>query len=145
MPLSPRHITPAYAVQGQLQVADLAAALKMGFRSIINHRPDGEEPGQPEASTLARAAHNLGLSYAHIPVAGPITEAQRQAMRETLTSLPSPVLAFCRSGARSTRLWAHAMQDEHDSSYILRAAGQAGCDMAALAAELHQNRIPTHG
>ncbi len=144
MSLSPRRVTDDYAVLGQLQPQDLATAKSLGFRSIINNRPDGEEPGQPEACTLAKAAMELGLDYVHIPVTGPITASQQHAMREALSNLPQPVLAFCRSGARSTRIWAHAMQNTRDTDDILQAAGKAGCDVTALADELNTNKENTH-
>lgn len=136
MRLSPRAVTADYAVHGQLTPADIVEAQKLGFRSIINNRPDGEEPGQPEACTIAKAALAVGLDYAHIPVSGPITPAQTQAMQEALASLPQPVLAYCRSGARSTRLWAHAMQAVQGTDRVVQAAAQAGCDAAALKTEL---------
>ncbi len=144
MTLSPRYVTNSYAVLGQMQPADLAEAKALGFRSIINNRPDGEEPGQPAACDIAQAALQVGLSYVHIPVSGTISQAQQQAMRDALATLPQPVLAFCRSGARSTRIWAHAMRDQLPPSELLAAAQGAGCDVVALQVELEHMKANPH-
>ncbi len=136
MSFTSRTVTPDYAVAGQLAPADMEALREQGFRSVINNRPDGEEPGQPNGCDIAHAAAAAGLGYAHIPVSGPISPDQATAMREALSTLPGPVLAFCRSGARSTRLWAHANRPQMDREAILATAAAAGCDVSALASEL---------
>ena len=53
---------------------------------------------------------------------GGFTAAQIEAMAAALAEADGPVLAFCRSGTRSTLLWALAR-------------GRAGEDAAALAAK----------
>ena len=77
-------------------------------RQLVNNRPDGEGgPDQPLSSSVEAAARAAGLHYVHIPVvSGAITPEQVQAMREALQAAPQPVLAFCRSGARSAQLFA---------------------------------------
>ncbi|WP_374282825.1 TIGR01244 family sulfur transferase [Novosphingobium sp.] len=103
--LTVEQISPGYAVRAQITAGDLARLAAMGFRTVINSRPDGEEPGQPEAEELAAEAHRLGLTYHHIPVApsGP-TETEARKLRAALTTAPGPVLGFCRSGRRAARL-----------------------------------------
>ena len=103
--LTVEQIAPGYAVRAQIMPDDLARLAAMGFRTVINSRPDGEEPGQPEAAELAAEARRLGLRYFHIPVApsGP-TEADAIKLRAALASAPGPVLGFCRSGRRAARL-----------------------------------------
>ena len=88
---------------------DAAAA---GFRSVVNNRPDFEGgPDQPSNAAIEAAARAAGLEYAFLPVAGGFqTPEQAQAMAELMDSLPKPVLAFCRSGARSGRLYALSLE-----------------------------------
>jgi uncharacterized protein (TIGR01244 family) len=76
--------------------------------AIVNNRPDDEEPGQPSAAEMASAAEAAGLSYRHIPVAGGFSPEQVDAMAAALAEAGGPVLAFCKSGTRSTFLWALA-------------------------------------
>lgn len=91
MPITTQTIAPGF---------DVAA---MGFKTVVNNRPDGEGgPGQPLSQAMAAAAQANGLRYVYLPVvSGAITPEQAQALHEALQSAPQPVLAFCRSGARS--------------------------------------------
>ena len=96
-----------FATIGQLMPEDLASVAAMGFQSVINNRPDGEGgPDQPTSAQMAQAAQAAGLTYAYLPVvAGMITADQARSFAQWLGQQPGPVLAFCRSGARSTQLW----------------------------------------
>ena len=100
------HLSPQFAVAPQLHVEDLAEAVARGFRGIVNNRPDGEAPDQPESGALAAEAQRLGLAYRHIPIVpGEITEEDARALLQFLSERSGPVLAFCRTGTRSRRLW----------------------------------------
>lgn len=110
LPLQRANAELAFAPQlGPEAMAAVAAA---GFRSVINNRPDGEGgPEQPLSATVQAAAQAAGLQYAHLPVLGSMqTPEQARAMAELLATLPKPILAFCRSGARSARLCALASE-----------------------------------
>ena len=100
-----RH-TDAFATAPQIQPADLPEIAALGFKTVINARPDGEEVGtQPSSAALEAAAKAAGLHYAHLPVIpGQITPAHGQQFAELLKNHPGPVLAFCRSGARAVSL-----------------------------------------
>jgi uncharacterized protein (TIGR01244 family) len=88
----------------QLTVGDVDEAAALGIRLIVNNRPDGEEPGQPSSAEIEAAARAAGLDYRHIPIAGGLAPDKIEAMAEALDQ--GPVLAFCRTGTRSTFLWA---------------------------------------
>ncbi len=128
----------------QIAVEDLAAARGEGVTCLVNNRPDGESPDQPESATMAQAAEALGLRYVHIPIthAG-FSIAQVDAMVDALDGAEGKVLAYCRSGTRSTLLWALAQAKRGESpEAIATAAAQAGYDIGpvrpaidALAAE----------
>ncbi|MDE1894886.1 MAG: TIGR01244 family phosphatase [Xanthomonadaceae bacterium] len=119
------------SVTTQIAVADLAALAARGFRSVINNRPDGEEAGQPGSVALAQAASQAGLEYRHIPVVpGQLQDAQVAAFSAALAEMPAPTLAFCRTGTRSTMLW--ALQAKGSADAILATAGKAGYDLSAL-------------
>ena len=85
----------------------MAWAAQAGFKSVINNRPDFEGgPDQPTSAAVEAAATAAGLSYAYLPVA-PSVQTPQEVTRfaELLAELPKPVLAFCRSGARSGKLY----------------------------------------
>ncbi len=133
--MQPKRLTAMLSVAGQIELADLAALVAQGFRSVINNRPDGEAPEQPASAVLATAAQRAGLHYRHIPVvSGQLQSAQVQAFAEALAALPGPVLAFCRSGTRSATLW--ALQSDAGAPAILQAALAAGYDLSALRPQL---------
>jgi uncharacterized protein (TIGR01244 family) len=95
-----------FSTCGQLQPEDLAGLARSGFRAVINNRPDGEVEAQPTSAALAVAAQQAGVAYAHLPVVGgQIDEQQIQEMTQLLQTLPRPILAFCRSGTRSSYLF----------------------------------------
>lgn len=101
-----RH-TDDFATCGQLLPQDVATLAQQGYHTLINNRPDGEGgPDQPANEEIARVAREHGLHYVYLPVvSGAISAAQVQAMADALSGAQPPVLAFCRSGARSTQLW----------------------------------------
>jgi len=101
-----RSINAAYAVAGQVSAADFPAIAAQGFATVINNRPDGEAVDQPLNRDLELAALAAGLQYVYLPVVGGgMTPDKVAAMREALATASGPVLAFCRSGARSTQLY----------------------------------------
>lgn len=107
-----RQVSAEVSVAGQLDPAAMAWVASLGFRSVINNRPDFEAgPGQPTNSAIAAAAAAAGLKYVYLPVAPAYQSAQDIArMAELVATLPKPILAFCRSGARSGRLYYASQQ-----------------------------------
>lgn len=107
MSLSAHQLAPGFSVAAQLSPQDLPGVVQAGFRTLINNRPDHEGGiGQPRSADIAQAAAALGLAYVHLPVvSGAITADQARAMKRILDEAQQPVLAFCRSGARSARLY----------------------------------------
>jgi hypothetical protein len=98
---------PNFATAPQIDPQDMAAIAAHGFTTVINNRPDGEGgPAQPTSAQMADAAAAAGLSYHYLPViSGQITPEQTQQFAALIKAATGPVLAFCRSGARSTNIW----------------------------------------
>jgi uncharacterized protein (TIGR01244 family) len=120
---------------GQLHPADIAEAAALGVRVIVNNRPDGEEPGQPAGEEIEGAARAAGLAYHHIPVAGGIGQDQIETMAAALKQ--GMALAFCRSGTRSTYLWALAEASRGgNGAELIAQAAAAGYDLTPLHAYL---------
>ncbi|MEY4676312.1 MAG: hypothetical protein RLZZ470_819 [Pseudomonadota bacterium] len=99
--------TDGFATAPQLAPEHMAAIAAHGFKTVINNRPDMEGgPDQPSSATMQAAAEAAGLTYHYLPVvSGAITPDQVAQMADLVKNGPEPVLAFCRSGARSTQLW----------------------------------------
>lgn len=129
-----RSLEPGFWVSPQIRPDMLAAAKELGVGLIISNRPDGEEPGQPTAAEMAEAAGALGMAFAHFPVVGrPDADAVR-AMAQALDAAPGGVLAFCRSGTRSTFAWAlaRAGSGRIAPEDLVAAADRAGYDLRPL-------------
>jgi uncharacterized protein (TIGR01244 family) len=112
MNLPMHQVGPDVCVAPQLAPDAMALAAQAGFRSVVNNRPDFEGgPDQPTNAAMEAAAKAAGLEYVFLPVAGGYQSPEEIArFAELLNTLPRPILAFCRSGARSTKLYLQAQQ-----------------------------------
>ncbi|MET0540334.1 MAG: TIGR01244 family sulfur transferase [Variovorax sp.] len=110
MNLPIRNVAPDVCVAPQLTPEAMAEVARAGFRSVVNNRPDFEHgPDQPTSAAIEAAAKAAGLEYRFLPVSGGYqTPEEIAAFAQLLDHLPRPLLAFCRSGARSTHLFAQA-------------------------------------
>jgi uncharacterized protein (TIGR01244 family) len=95
----------------QLTPEAMAFAAEAGFKAVLNNRPDFEGgPDQPTSTAMEAAAKAAGLVYAYLPVQGGYQSPEEIAQCATLLkTLPRPLLMFCRSGARSTKLYQQAI------------------------------------
>ena len=107
-----RQLGPDLFVAPQLTPAAMAEVAQAGFKSVVNNRPDFEHGGgQPTNAAIGAAALAAGLVYRFLPVDGGYQSPEEIAqMAQLLAELPRPLLVFCRSGARSTRLIASAQR-----------------------------------
>ena len=97
-----RRVNDSITVSPQVAEADMARAAAEGFVLVINNRPDGEDPSQPPGAAIEAAARAAGMDYLHVPVRGGPTPEQVETVRAAVEAAQGPVLAFCRSGTRST-------------------------------------------
>ena len=122
---------------GQMLPADIPALKAAGFTTIVNNRPDGEAPDQPGGAEIEAAAKAAGLAYHAIPLGrGGVTPDMIEKTREVLEGSTGPVVCSCRSGTRSTTLWALSQAGILDGEEIIASAQNAGYDMSHLAGHL---------
>ena len=129
-----RRLTDTVLASPQIGLADVAAAKAQGVTLIVNNRPEDESEDQTPGSQIAAAAAAAGIGYVAIPVthAG-FSENQVEAMAQALAGAAGPVLAYCRSGTRSTLLWALAeARRGADPDALGAAAAAAGYDLASI-------------
>jgi uncharacterized protein (TIGR01244 family) len=129
-------LAPGLCATGKLDKTDIEALAAKGVRTIINNRPDGEDPGQLPAAEARRIAEAHGIAYHHVPVtAASLSRADVDAFAQVLARAPQPVVAHCRSGTRSTLLWALArMREGADPLALIATAARHGIDIASLPA-----------
>jgi uncharacterized protein (TIGR01244 family) len=105
--MSTTRINDRLTVAGQPDPATFGQIAADGYKTLLNARPDGEEPGQPGNKAEEQAAEEAGLAYAFVPVTGPgITEADVQAFQKAMHESKGPVFAHCKSGTRALMLYA---------------------------------------
>lgn len=129
-------LAPGLNAAGRLDREDIEALARIGVRTIVNNRPDGEDPGQLPASEAKKLAEAHGIAYHHIPItAASLTKADVDAFAAALRSAASPVVAHCRSGTRSTLLWAlMRLREGADPLALVAEAARHGIDLAGLPA-----------
>ena len=126
-------LTPFFSVSKQLTEAELGIVAAQGFRSLINNRPDNEADDQPTDDVLRAAAERLGLAYRFVPViSGQITDDNVAQFDKAMNDLKGPILAMCRTGTRSTTLWALHKSRLHDPAVVTKIAADAGFDLTAV-------------
>ncbi|MFP8967360.1 TIGR01244 family sulfur transferase [Pokkaliibacter sp. CJK22405] len=125
-------LTSALSVTPQLQEADIRDVAAQGFRTLICNRPAKESDDQPDMPSLENACQAAGLQWAYLPViSGQITDQDIQDFGTLLENLPKPILAFCRTGTRSTILWAMNEARAGRVQSALDTASAAGYDLSA--------------
>ena len=129
-----RRLTDSILVSPQIALGDLAAAKAEGVTLVINNRPEGESDDQVSGSAIEAEARTLGLEYVAIPVThSGFSAPQVEAMAHALASAAGQTLAYCRSGTRSTLLWALARAKAGDDpDRLTELAANAGYDLSPV-------------
>lgn len=133
-----RQLTDAMFASPQISVADIANARELGIALVINNRPEGEAADQTPGPQIEAAARAAGMEYVALPVTmDTLSEATVHDMVIALDQAGGPVLAYCRSGTRSTLLWALARaKSGADPEAVALAASKAGYDVSPVRAAM---------
>jgi uncharacterized protein (TIGR01244 family) len=137
-----RKLTDHVLVAPQISVHAITAAADEGVTLVINNRPENESDDQTPGSDIEAAARAAGLDYIAIPVThSGFAEWQVTAMADALEQAEGKVLAYCRSGTRSTLLWALARASKGDHPAVLsEQAADAGYDLTPITAMMDMVR-----
>lgn len=130
-------VAPNYSVTGQITEADLVTIAAEGFKTIICNRPDAEITPDMHAPFIQAEASRLGLEFIYNPVSNRgFTMANVKAQAQVIDAAKGPILAYCRSGKRSTVCWALVHATRLPIDEIIRAATNAGHNIEALIPQL---------
>jgi uncharacterized protein (TIGR01244 family) len=129
-----RSVTNDLMVSPQIGLDAVAEAKALGVTLIINNRPEGESEDQAPGADIEAAAHASGLEYVAIPIThSGFSQPQVEAMVAALQGADGKVLAYCRSGTRSTLLWALAESAQGgDPDSLTNMAAKAGYDLSPV-------------
>lgn len=110
-------------------VADIAAA---GYSRIINNRPDEEADPGADGVAIEAACQAAGIEYRAVPFRPGQLTSETVSDFAKASEAEGPVLAYCRSGTRSSTLWALNQAQNRPVEEVLEAARAAGYDLANL-------------
>lgn len=129
-----RKLSDDFYASPQVTPGEMSEAAAMGIALVVNNRPDGEAPDQPQGADIEAAARAAGMDYLAIPVGSAgFSEPQVERLQQAMAGASGPVLGFCRSGTRSTLLWSLARaRSGEDPEGIADAAAAVGYDVAPV-------------
>ena len=129
-----RQLDDRTLVSGQIAPDEVPQLASQGVTLIVNNRPDGEEPGQPPAAAIEKAAEEAGIAYRFVPIMRGIGPADVECMQDAMRNAgDGKMLAFCRSGSRSALTWALAKCGEGaPREEVERSVTEAGFNVAPI-------------
>lgn len=115
MTLTINQLNNDFSYTSQIEVDDISEIASLGFKTIINNRPDFESSAeQPKSEALEAIALSHGITYVHIPVIpNNIQPHQLETFREAYAKAPKPILGFCKTGNRASTMCKLALEN-HD-------------------------------
>lgn len=132
-------INSRISVAGALCAADFAEAARLGFRTVVNFRPDGESATQLSSAEARATAEQLGLKYVHLPTTkfDVFTDDIVERAQTIFAESGAPVLAYCASGQRAAIVWAASEARQNRCSVnILDELAAAGFELGFLRDDL---------
>lgn len=131
------HLTPGYAVSPQIEISDVAALKAAGFTTVICNRPDHEVPPIQQSKSIRPVVEAAGLRFVMNPVeAGTVGQDAVPEQEAAMAADTGKVFAYCRSGTRSSVVWALCMAGQMQVDDIIGAGRKAGYDLSGLRAYL---------
>ncbi len=141
-----KQLTEQFSVSAQLTADEVKALANRGIKSLICNRPDGEAADQPNVAEIDTAASEAGIELAYLPVEpGQFSGKDVSDFLAALQRLPSPVHAFCRTGTRSTTLWALTQRRMGaDIQDLLEIASAHGYDLSSALKTVDETTATHH-
>lgn len=127
--MDPIKLADQYYVLAQITEAEMVEYCAQGFEVIINNRPDNESEGQPLSKDLAKKAQELGVRYIYNPVDLSVLSQRQLDQQKAAVSSGDKVLAFCRTGTRSSVLWVLNNQVEGAFDELVGSVNAKGFDL----------------
>ena len=101
-------LTSQVSVSDQIEVTDVQTLLDMGVELLVCNRPDNEDEGQVPYAEICQEAGRLGLECQSLAFSSYQIEKESRDEFITLIETRKRIHNYCRSGARSKRLWREA-------------------------------------
>ena len=122
-----------YVVSDQITEEDIEQVKKAGFKTIFCNRPDNEEQNQVTVKSIQDKAIESGLNFIHQPViGGQISQNDIDQFSDYYDAAEKPIFAYCRTGTRSSMLWALSESGKRSIDEILQLTSAAGYNLSNL-------------
>lgn len=138
----PMNLSDSYFVAPQISPDDLPRIAELGFGTLICNRPDAEvateADGALTSASIGEAARALGLNFVYNPVTpNALTQDNLELQSRAIAEAGmKPVLAYCRTGNRSTILWALVHAGRLHTDHIIARSAAAGFRLEGLRPQL---------
>lgn len=131
-----RQLTPDFAVSPQITSEDVEALKDAGFTTVVCNRPDHEVTPDIGAEAIRAAVEAAGMRFVLNPVDGAAMTLENVEAQGAAAQGDGPVFAYCRSGTRSSIVWALSQAGKMPTDDILAACAAGGYDMAHLRGQI---------
>ena len=122
-----------YVVSDQINEDDVKKLKEAGFKTIFCNRPDNEEKDQVSVKSINNKANENGLTFVHQPViGGQISQKDVDEFSDYYDDAEKPIFAYCRTGTRSSMLWALSESGKRSVDDILSLTTAAGYNLSNL-------------
>ena len=122
-----------YVVSDQITEKDIEQLKEAGFKTIFCNRPDNEEQNQVTVKSIQDKAIESGLNFIHQPViGGQISQNDIDQFSDYYDAAEKPIFAYCRTGTRSSMLWALSESGKRSIDEILQLTSAAGYNLSNL-------------
>lgn len=101
-------LTTQVSVSDQIQVNDIQTLVDMGVEILVCNRPDDEDEGQVPYADICAQASKLGLECRSLAFSSYQIKEENRNEFIKLIETRKRIHNYCRSGARSKRLWREA-------------------------------------
>ena len=103
-------MTDDITIYKQIYPSQCIKIAELGYRSVLNIRPDAEVDTQPNSCDFATATEQANLIYHHIPFDDErLSMMTVQQFADFYRTAPKPILMFCGTGARAKLLYQSAL------------------------------------
>ncbi|MBO6224403.1 MAG: hypothetical protein J6N72_02960 [Psychrobacter sp.] len=103
-------MTDNLTIYKQIYPSQCLKIAELGYRSVLNIRPDAETETQPNSVDFSHATKEANLTYHYLPFDDErLSMATVEQFAAFYRSMPKPILMFCGTGARAKLLYQSAL------------------------------------
>ncbi len=115
-----------------MQAKDIAQLKQEKFECVLCNRPDNEEQDQPSVEMIKSECLANGIEFLHLPISPGDFNLEVIMETEKVLKTAKKTLAYCRTGTRSTMLWAFAKTKDLEVDEVLKITDHSGYNFQHL-------------